>query len=248
MKERPILFSAPMVRAILEGRKTQTRRVVKFTDAGHIKELRGHRRWHPDDPDAVRACPYGQPGDRLWVREAWQQVHPIQVAEERHSQPGTAGIPGPPPVDYRTVYRADGEVPPIYCLGGQPWPFRSLEPFEVDGFNAFEEATHWVPSIHMPRWASRILLEITRAGVERLQGISEDDAQSEGVSRGFRDSYGDAPMAIDDMEDPREVGYPTGSWARDNFRRLWESINGAGSWDANPLVWVIEFKQLDVAA
>ena len=72
MVERQILFSGPMVRAILAGQKTQTRRVARLTDAGHVKEPRGNRRWHTEDPDAAMACPYGQPGDRLWVREAWQ--------------------------------------------------------------------------------------------------------------------------------------------------------------------------------
>lgn len=74
MTERPIIFSAPMVRAILDGRKTQTRRVAKLTSGGHVKEPRGNRRWHPADPAATAACPYGQVGDRLWVREAWWQL------------------------------------------------------------------------------------------------------------------------------------------------------------------------------
>lgn len=216
MKERPILFSAPMVRAILEGRKTQTRRVVKPPVIVH--SVTGECLANLDSTGPRRPCPYGQPGDRLWVRETFSGPWCMEA------QNGTAAVP-----------------PSKWGESSRIW-------YWADGEPDHGEWTRPRPSIHMPRWASRILLEITRAGVERLQGISEDDAQSEGVSRGFRDSYGDAPMSIDDMEDPREVGYPTGSWARDNFRRLWESINGAGSWDANPLVWVIEFKQLDADA
>lgn len=191
MKERPILFSAPMVRAILDGRKTQTRRIVKFTDAGHVKEPRGHRRWHPDDPSAVLACQYGQPGERLWVREAFHGYH--------WDKP-------------RAVYRADGERQRVRT---------QIESYEVG---------RWTPSIHMPRWASRITLEIVSVRVERLQEISDADARSEGVD------FGNITDAL------------TGEIDRDAceaFETLWESINGSGSWEANPLVWVVEFKRVE---
>lgn len=241
MRERPIIFSGAMVRAILDGRKTQTRRVVKpqpptghawhgFTAFSTKWSDEGKAVWALGDSPLLRdvhrvRCPYGHPGDRLWVREAWAEVHPLQVADGRQAQAGRAGIPGPPPVDYRVVYRADGEYPPIYCLGGEPWPYRSLEPFERDGIQAFVDQLGWTPSIHMPRWASRITLQITGVRVERLQDISEADAQAEGVI---------PAMAICDDD---------GVTHRDAFGDLWESINGAGSWAANPWVWVIEFKQ-----
>ncbi len=172
MRERPILFSAPMVRAILGGRKTQTRRVVKdrYIDAVFLvhffKYLRGN-------------CPYGQPGDRLWVRESF--------CDARSAGAGCV------------LYRASGD-----------------------------RACRWKPSIHMPRSASRILLEITAVRVERLNDISEADAKAEGlmrVSDGFRGADG-LPWYANPVA---------------SYRSLWESINGAGSWAANPWVWVIEF-------
>jgi len=133
--ERPILFSGPMIRAILAGRKTQTRRVAKLTGAGRVKEAGSHRNWHLADPDAVKACPYGTPGDRLWVRETFCDT----------------GC-------QRAVYRADTAV--------ENWKYRI-----------------WRPSIYMPRWASRITLEITDVRLERLQDISEADAAAEGVEQ-----------------------------------------------------------------
>ena len=187
MKERPILFSAPMVRAILAGTKTQTRRAVKpqpnivhaiYGDASIDTNLifrAGDQRIH---------CPYGQPGDRLWVRETWTQacVRPRQGDE--------------------VFYRADGEVAPEF------------EP--------------WIPSIHMFRWASRITLEIVSLRVERLHGISEADAMAEGAEP-YRLPVNPAREAL------RHV---------DGFHHLWNSINGPGSWDANPYVWVVEFKRV----
>jgi hypothetical protein len=181
MKERPILFSAPMVRALLDGSKTQTRRVAKLTDAAHVKEPRGHRRWHPGDPAASLACPYGQPGDRLWVRETW-----IDASSALHSC---------------VIYRADGNDQAC----GQPWK----------------------PSIFMPRWASRITLEITAVRCERLQDISEADAMADG-----------APWTPCTYEHPDWTPYRLG------YCKLWESINGPDSWSANPWVWVIEFKKV----
>lgn len=222
MRARPILFSAPMVRAILEGRKSQTRHLCKGA-----RDLSCAADWPLD------TCPYGIPGDRLWVRETWEQVHPLQIEEGRYSQKGYAGIPGPPPVNYRAIYRADGEYPPIYSLGGEPWPYRSLEPFERNGLQAFVDHPRWTPSVHMPRWASRITLEITDVRVERLQDISEADALAEGIVH-----FGDGGFVSDN--DGRHYGAdPIESYAA-----LWESINGADSWAANPWVWVIEFRRV----
>lgn len=196
MKERPILFSAPMVRAILNGSKTQTRRVVKpqpspSSDTAFVGADGIWRFSHPTlrgpvshEADDVR-CPYGQPGDRLWVRETWA---------------------------------------PTVCTGVCHHAFEDIDPKKSEiKFKADADSNtvigRWRPSIHMPRWASRILLEITDVRVERLLEISEADAQSEGPPKNFS------------------------SW-RDNFCALWQQINGYGSWDANPWVWAIEFKRV----
>lgn len=200
MKERPILFSAPMVRALLAGTKTQTRRAAKLTAGAHVKEPGGHRRWHPADPEATLACPYGQPGDLLWVRETWHDA-----SSSLHSC---------------ALYRADG----------------------ID-----LHWDKWTPSIHMPRWASRITLEITRVRIERLQGISEADAKAEGIERAtdFPGWYrhplrGDSPG----LADAGKAGKCPTAFPRLAFQALWESINGPASWDANPWVWAIEFRRL----
>lgn len=198
MKERPILFSGPMVRAILAGTKTQTRRVVKerHIDAAPPVHFFQYLREN---------CPYGQPGDRLWVREAW------------HFQQG-----GP-------IYDAAG------CVEDSMDDELS---FRADRPN--DRLTKWRPSIHMPRWASRILLEITAVRVERLHDITEADAQAEGVERvvvgsGWR-RYCDP--------DSEEVGVPPCGDARRSFRSLWKYINGTESWNDNPWVWVVEFKRV----
>jgi hypothetical protein len=170
MSERPILFNAPMVRAILNGSKTQTRRVA--IPKRSIEPM-------------TDECPYGQRGDRLWVREAWTVN---LTGDPKHGGPGTV---------------------PIY---------RAEHPHAAD---------RWRPSIHMPRWASRITLEITAVRVERLRNISEADARAEGVTR-------PVPMLDDDP-----------STYVDAFGDLWASINGPGSWDANPWVWVIEFRRVE---
>ena len=193
MKERPILFSAPMVRALLNGTKTQTRRVAKLTDAAHVKEPRGHRRWHPADPDASMASPYGQPGDRLWVREAWKA----------HST-----FDNLPPRDIPQTY--------VWYMADE-------------GYKA--ESRHR-NGMFMPRWASRITLEITAVRVERLQDISAADAQAEGIV-----PDGDGGWHLADTR--HYMGDPISSYAS-----LWEYINGADSWAANPWVWIIEFKKV----
>jgi hypothetical protein len=210
MKERPILFSAPMVRAILAGTKTQTRRVVKprkDPDFGcHMApcEIAG-------DEHKARLCPYGQPGDRLWVRESF--IHePADYCWE-----ASVSIPSRPA---STVYRADADDP----NGGR-----------------------WSPSIHMPRWASRITLEVTGVRVERLQDISEVDAIAEGIERGagFPGWYR-GPLAGDSaslQQAGRDFKIPT-AFPHLAYRALWESINGPGSWDANPWVWVVEFRRV----
>lgn len=191
MKEIPILFSAPMVRALLDGSKTQTRRAVKLTDAAHVKEPGGHRRWHPADPEARLACPYGQPGDRLWVREAWSTLGMYDSRKPSDMDPDYVGT---------IRYMADGD-----------------------------KSGKLRPSMFMPRWASRITLEITGVRVERLQACNEFDARQEGSFSWA----GEQETPVRDLPEARLV-----------YRQLWESINGPGSWVANPWVWCIEFKRV----
>lgn len=194
VKERPILFSAPMVRALLNGTKSQTRRIVKpqpyFISPENTPRITKAPGLHPYIP-----CPYGQPGDRLWVRETWQG--PLLDSEEHEAQCRDDG-----PEAFKK---------PGFCA------YRATD--TLDAIDAEGNDLGWRPSIHMPRWASRILLEVTSVRVERLQDISEADAEAEGPPKHFN------------------------SW-RDNFCALWQKINGDGSWDANPWVWAIEFNRM----
>lgn len=190
MKTRPILFSTPMVQAIHAGRKTQTRRAIKFEWCGSAEAL-----MHQATFDPAYKCPYGQPGDRLWVRETWGLMcyhDPTDWCAD--------SIVGVSESDLRERY--------------------TLE--HAANWKLPNESSHWRPSIHMPRWASRITLEIVAVRVERLQEITEEDAKAEGVE----------PYAPDDGQ------YRLG------FRELWELINGPDSWAMNPWVWVIEFKEV----
>ncbi|MGQ3820309.1 hypothetical protein [Pseudomonas alliivorans] len=197
IKERPILFSAPMVRAILSGQKTVTRREVKKPAALDCLAA-GFEPAFLALPGNADLCPYGKPGDRLWVREAFG----LQV---RHYGGGTGE---------HIVYRASNPDA-IYCKSaeGREYPVK------------------WKPSIHMPRHSCRILLEITDVRVERLQDISRSDIRTEGL---------ECPpeLASDDVSPNYRDWYPA-AW-----RDLWQSINGAESWNANPWVWVVEFKRL----
>jgi hypothetical protein len=189
VSEKPILFSAPMVRAIIDGRKTQTRRVAKNI----ISE-------HP--PCALKPCPYGQPGDKLWVRETWR---PMSF--------GFNQIHGPV---VRVQFAADMAMPVMPATEAQ---YDATHP---------DRSGLWRPSIHMPRWASRITLEVTAVRVERLQEITEADAIAEGCEGGNHQT-----LAVEDMTDPQE-----------QFLDLWDSINaerGYG-WSVNPFVWVVSFK------
>lgn len=207
MKERPILFSAPMVRAILEGRKSMTRRVAKLNVAGRLGRL--SNQWHPDIPGAVAVCPYGQAGDRLWVREA----HTIYATYGQGRSDGQRWGPW-------------GGLPTTVSPDGMQIAYYR------EGFDRCDPG-RWRPSIHMPRWASRITLEVTGVRVERLQDISTEDALAEGVR-----------VHSDHHKKPRDSVYsPVQA-----FRDLWENINDAGSWDANPWVWVVEFKRIEATA
>lgn len=207
MKERPILFSAPMVRAVLGGRKTQTRRVVKPQrhPFGHMLKADEVAREVLGDTCAVRS-PYGSPGDRLVVRETWQ-----------YADWTDDGMPW-------IRYRADGETRLIEDTP-KDWSDRLTDTWAslsaADNYAIDNRAAdrRWRPAIHMPRWASRITPEVTGVRVERLQDISEVDCRAEGLG--------------DTVERAHH-------W----YRALWEQINGPGSWDANPWVWVVEFKRL----
>jgi hypothetical protein len=177
-KERPILFRPDMVKAILENRKTQTRRNIKVS---------------PDINIGFGLCPYGIPGDRLWIRE------PAKLQSVCHER-------------WRALlYEADEAL--------IEYPWNSPSPFEC---------LRWTPSIHMPRWACRLVVEIVSIRVERLQDISDADAIAEGITQGEDGFYS-----------PGRCAYP--SWS---FRELYQSIHGPEVWDANPWLWVIQFKRV----
>lgn len=212
MKERGMIFNGEMVRAILDGRKTQTRRIMKNQPAEVGPEAPARARnvgagfqWYGDDGvSSVFDCPFGGVGDRIWVRETFQ---------------------GP---------LFDFDQMDAYCKDSAPFENSQFCVYKADGKSApeFFDADDnlrccWRPSIHMPRWASRILLEITDVRVERLNDISECDAKAEG-----------APTECTLIGDKHYPG----------FRSLWKSIYGNDSWQASPWVWVIEFKRIQEAA
>lgn len=223
IKERQILFSGPMVRAILEGRKTVTRRPIKGnqiptedTDCEHTI------RWSAVGQNDKRygfivsgtteaecaqelaefgVCPYGRPGDRLWVREAWvaeAQVNAIAPRDLSHGEP--------------VLYPADGATRQTGCAMITPGKSR--------------------PSIHMPRWASRILLEITEVRVERLQEITPDQAIAEGVDADMCRRYLETSPSRHECKEAEIHG----------FAGLWQSTGG--DWNANPWCWVVEFRRV----
>lgn len=219
MKERPILMSGPMVRAILEGRKTQTRRVIAYPrSTGAFVCVQGFwtgsDRWWPlvsvdgestDDGTGCETpifCPYGISGDRLWVRERWTgtwtdaSVHLVYAADGSE--------------------RMAGEAPTEYVLP-----------------KAAAKVNGWVTPLFMPRWASRILLEVTDVRVQRLQEISEEDAREEGVSASelIQMSNGDPCYSS-------------------TFIKLWTNLHGidnSSSWESNPWVWAITFKRIETS-
>ncbi|MBT2295713.1 hypothetical protein [Pseudomonas fluorescens] len=235
-KERPILFSAPMVRAILEGGKTVTRRPVKglktdnpVVEAADGTPLRTGACWDIGGP--VIHCPYGKPGDRLWVREAWVADAQVNAVAPRDLSQGE-------PI----LYPANVAVRQTGCSMIMPGKTR--------------------PSIHMPRWVSRILLEITDVRVERLQDISDEQAQAEGC---FFTDYGrkcghggNGWREVGDCPAPEEYHPQRDGWMWDKttsssqclgaprwaFANLWNSVNGPDAWDDNPRVWVVEFKRV----
>ncbi|MEG0281202.1 MAG: hypothetical protein RR686_18285 [Morganella sp. (in: enterobacteria)] len=245
MKERGILFNSEMVRAILNGQKAQTRRIVKSVPTTHnfhgwvMSSTRakdeGKAVWAIGDSpllkDPIRLnCPVGKVDDRLWVRETYsllgnEDACPIDWNDDIVNDKTEAA----------RIYRASCEQKPAnYGLWSIPddadWKPHT-ENMEFEG--------SWTPSIHMPRWASRILLDIAAVRVERLQDISEEDAIAEGVVPGL---YGNDGNWLDGFYIPgSNQPYQT---AKAAYSELWRSIYGVDSWYKNPWVWVIEFKQI----
>lgn len=232
-KERPILFSGPMVRAILEGRKTQTRRVVNpqpemEMDGEICNDGSGGYDWAPVWPEGHKKagkfmgwsdCPYGKPGDMFYVKEKHKYYDWTEDGEPF------------------IQYAADGEVR-LCRVDSEEWGEKIVEVWAklsaIKNYLIQNRACDqkWRPSIHMPRWASRITLEIVAVRFERLQDISEDDAIAEGI---HVDVNGHAFTSDDDI---RWLG------PRTAFCDLWQSAYGPGSWEKNPFVWVIEFKRI----
>ncbi|MDA8499634.1 MULTISPECIES: morphogenetic protein [unclassified Citrobacter] len=201
MTERGMIFNSEMVRAILDSRKTQTRRPVKFPfkDRNLGCELSGNELAGELSSGNYLNSPFGKPGDRIWVRETFQ---------------------GP---------LFDFDQMDAYCKDSAPFEKARFCVYKADGkpapeFFDADDNLHccWRPSIHMPRWASRLLLEITSVRVERIRSMSQDDARAEGVIA---------------ASGPMEAGLA--------FRELWDSIYGEESWKANPWVWVIEFERIE---
>lgn len=213
MRERPILFSGPMVQAILEGRKTQTRRTLKSQPEDSFTRhcwfdapIYGFTdQPSPTDQWWKIKCPYGYIGDRLWVKERWRPSVLTGIGD-------VVGI----------EYRADNQ-----------WKRFSYDDFGDEWTMPKAAFTGDVTPLFMPRWASRITLEITDVRVERLQDISEEDVEAEGVKllkTNCDGECGGTPCLI----------------SRQPFITLWESINGEGAWDKNPWVWAVSFRRMEV--
>ncbi|HBQ5976314.1 MULTISPECIES: hypothetical protein [Klebsiella] len=237
MKERGMIFNGEMVRAILDGRKTQTRRIVKGTD-GAVKfckewDINGEEifvvlgekdRTGMNPVLGAISCPFGAVGDRIWVREAYR--FPASLDDVSPTGVGEMAV--------ATGYR-------------KPWAptFYEFTGTFSDGWKGFEtppkvsDAGKLRPSIHMPRWASRILLEITDVRVERLNAISEEDARAEGIIDGGCLNCGEP--------EPCGCANPEPD-ATDAFAYLWQSIYGQENWNANPWVWVISFERVEGGA
>lgn len=231
MKERPILFSAPMVRAILDGRKTQTRRIMKaqpspcdhkpWPGAYDPKWVCDEDGWHcatcGNGVELARTksgvtgirCPYGDRGDRLWVRETWGINH------FEYCRP--APIPKARPADVEDQHL-------VYFATEDDCEIRNEMPK--------------CPAIHMPRWASRITLEVTEVRIERLNDISADDAEAEGLWRGRARRH----LFWQNVSECRLF---EGRSHKRAFAELWDSVNGEGAWAADPWVWVVSFRHVD---
>lgn len=224
MTERPILFAGSMVRALLDGRKTQTRRPCKPMNAWvkqdcrevrHIDGVPHHFLLGAEQPIERLRSPYGQPGDRLWVRETWL---PDPPHDGTWASTQFSGCENSPLTDIPERFRT-----PEHCIFREGWSGPDLR---------------WKPSIHMPRWASRILLEVTSVRVERLQAIDHDDAREEGIFNSAT-FYGPHNRYYGLVGD----GFMTPRLA---FADLWDSLKppAAHAWEANPWVWVVKFRRV----
>lgn len=222
MREHPLLMKGPLVRATLEGRKTQTRRplpdvfnsppdlIYGWLPPGEWKLFgatmeRWGAQWRGTYPSQV-LCPLGRAGDRLWVRETFQSWRKVGHESDEWEPIGASYASAGDTIEYRATSKSTGP---------------------------------WTPSIHMPRWACRLVLPLVSVRVERVQDITEEDAKAEGVERisagpGWECWMGYGPSS-------------SRKTARDSFRSLWISIYGEASWDANPWVWVAEWKEIEVS-
>lgn len=230
MRERPIIFNAEMVRAVLDGRKTQTRRIIQERHLYSGGRTPGNWPVHmPEGEEGEKArlwaesnSPFGAVGDRLWVKETWSVVShafdndglmidyvPDRPAKAVHEKPFGRGY-----YSGHAIYAADG---------GFTWG---------DDDGCVDGRSCWKPSIHMPRWASRITLEITGIRVERLNSMTERDAIAEGCIGG----HNSIP------------GYHYSATPHEHFHHVWQSIYGADSWQANPWVWVVEFNRIETCS
>lgn len=252
MAEKPILFSTEMVKALLAGRKTQTRRLVKpaIQDCTGAHLAYKEADWCNEPPEFIDSqnagwycrycgngtnaigdgfkCPYGKVGDVLWVRETYVRAC--------LSEDGEGPVEGE---QWKYWYKADDE-----------WTKHDWHNPNVDGP---VDSPRWKPSIHMPRAAARIFLEITDIRVERLQDISEEDAKAEGVQPNTCEDPSKCPSSLKGngcCGDGEYINYMSGIdgepaySAIESFQSLWQSINGEQSWNDNPFVWVISFKVL----
>ena len=244
MRETGLMFKAPLVRAILAGKKTQTRRLVKpqpvFTGVDDLWAVSGHqggKPWVEDwkdgsaPPKSLNAySPFGGPGDRIWVRETFAKVHNTAGCERYGA--------GFDPTRSSASQHREGKV------------------FDTEGwrYRATWDRTHsgpWTPAIHMPRDASRILLEVVTVRAERLQAISAADAAAEGLTRLSKDGGRVWKYGIPEGDGmPGPTGWQWRDWEQDPreaFRKLWDQLAPAGAkWIDNPWVWVAEFKAIEI--
>lgn len=247
---RPIIMSADSVRSILGKTKTQTRRVARLTSGGHVREPGGRRRWHPDDPEAVHACPYGGPGDHLWVRETWARL--------LHTLPAT-GKPMPVTCGDRLIEHATRRADGSWNYDGEVIAYRATSDVgfcDGDGFMGEfanrEDMPRWRSPLHMRMDDSRIVLEIAGVRLERLCSISERDARAEGAMDVTAEDdvicrkacRWDQILRAGEEDDRvfRTVSY------RAAFAAVWESINAKRGhpWSSNPWVWVVQFRLAEV--
>lgn len=238
MKEKPILFSGPMVRAILDGSKTQTRRIIKGSPADVSPQVGKNDQptgiWYvsePIYPRVVKAtnCPYGVVGDRLWVRETWQPIR-RDTPEE-----GEARFQAAQTVKTLEDLYAWSEMP----SGNGETHYMYAADFGDWAYDPESDLKPWKPSIHMPRVASRISLEVTGVRVERLQSISYQDTLAEGIADKWEPFCDCENFCNGGPGCADSVALTIAA-----YQELWEQINGIGAWDLNPWVWVVEFKRV----